>query len=81
MHEAIINDIQQQISKTKKRVKTLVKNVELQNKLLLMIARKMDLDLDAEDLTARDWVNGETILRDEEENRDTEIKGTEEVQL
>ncbi|XP_068698490.1 transient receptor potential cation channel subfamily A member 1-like isoform X2 [Montipora foliosa] len=81
MHEAIVNDIQRQISKTKKRVKTLVKNVELQNKLLLMIARKMDLDLEAEDLTARDWVNGETILRDEEENRDTEINGTEEVKL
>lgn len=44
-----------------------------------MIVWKMDLDLDVEDLMVRDWVNGEIILWDEEENRDIEIKGIEEV--
>lgn len=46
-----------------------------------MIVWKMDLDLDVEDLMVRDWVNGEIILWDEEENRDIEIKGIEEVKL
>ena len=46
-----------------------------------MMARKMDLNLDAEDLNARDWVDGEDILQDEEEDRDKELNVIDEARL
>ena len=56
MTESTIYDIQQQVNKTKKRVKTLVRTMELQNRLLVMMARKMNLGVEAEELDTGDWV-------------------------
>ena len=50
MTETTISDIQQQVSKTKKRVKTLIRTVELQNRLLATIARQMNLNVEMDDL-------------------------------
>ena len=57
MTESTIYDIQQQVNKTKKRVKTLVRTMEVQNRLLVMMARKMNLDVEAEELDAEDLVS------------------------
>lgn len=57
MTQSTMHDIELQVCKTKKRVKALMRTVELQNKILLMMARKMDLSVEAEDLDARDWVS------------------------
>lgn len=76
MHESAITDIQRQVSKTKKRVKSLMKTMDMQNKLLLMMARKMHLNLEVEDLSARDLVYGSTtMLQGEEDAGDNEING------
>lgn len=56
MKESTIYDIQQQVNKTKKRVKTLVRTMELQNRLLVMMARKMNLGVDADELDTGEWV-------------------------
>lgn len=56
MTESTIYDIQQQVNKTKKRVKTLVRTMELQNRLLVMMARKMNLGVEADELDTGDWV-------------------------
>lgn len=53
--EATIYEIRQQVNKTKKRVKTLVRTLELQNRLLVMMARKMDLSVEDDELDAGDW--------------------------
>lgn len=57
MAESTIYDIQQQVNKTKKRVKTLVRTMELQNRLLVMMARKMNLGVEADELDTGDWVS------------------------
>lgn len=57
MTESTIYDIQQQVNKTKKRVKTLVRTMELQNRLLVMMARKMNLGVEVEELDSEDWVS------------------------
>lgn len=57
MTESTIYDIQQQVNKTKKRVKTLVRTMELQNRLLVMMARKMNLGVEVEELDSGDWVS------------------------
>ena len=44
------------MNKTKKRVKTLVRTMELQNRLLVMMARKMNLGVEADELDTGDWV-------------------------
>jgi len=56
MTETTIYDIQRQVNKTKKRVKTLVRTMELQNRLLVMMARKMNLGVEADELDTGDWV-------------------------
>ena len=55
MTESTMHGIELQVCKTKKRVKALMRTVELQNKLLLMMAGKMGLSVEAEDLDAKDW--------------------------
>jgi len=62
MTESAISDVREQVLKTKKRVKALMRTVELQNQLLLMMARKLNLDVGAEDLDARDWVSEQAQL-------------------
>ena len=62
MAQSTIHGIELQVCKTKKRVKALMRTVELQNKILLIMARKMDLSVEAEDLDARDWVSDTTQL-------------------
>lgn len=57
MTESTIYDIQQQVNKTKKRVKTLVRTMELQNRLLVMMAKKMNLGVEVEELDSGDWVS------------------------
>ena len=57
MTESTIYDIQQQVNKTKKRVKTLVRTMELQNRLLVMMARKMNLCVEADELDTGEWVS------------------------
>ena len=57
MTESTIYDIQQQVNKTKKRVKTLVRAMELQNRLLVMMARKMNIGVEADELDTGDWVS------------------------
>ena len=82
IHESAITDIQRQVSKTKKRVKFLMKTMDMQNKLLIMMARKMHLNLEAEDLSARDLVYGTTtVLQDDEDTGDNEINGPESARL
>lgn len=81
--ESTMYDIQQQVGKTKKRVKALIRTMEVQNRLLLMMARKMNLNVEAEDLDARDWVSesaerepailGDTESADEQEGREIEV--------
>ena len=82
MTETTISDIQQQVNKTKKRVKTLIRTMELQNQLLVNIARQMNLNVDAEDLNARDWVKSEstyTLLGDDEKIEDEKDDGGSQV--
>lgn len=82
IHESAITDIQRQVSKTKKRVKSLMKTMDMQNKLLIMMARKMQLNLEAEDLSARDLVYGTTtMLQGEEHDGNNEINGPELARL
>lgn len=51
-----------------------MKTMDMQNKLLIMMARKMHLNLEAEDLSARDLVYGTTtVLQDDEDTGDNEI--------
>lgn len=57
MAESTIYDIRQQVNKTKKRVKTLVRTMEIQNRLLVMMARKMNLSVEVDELDASDWVS------------------------
>lgn len=56
--ESTFYDIRQQVNKTKKRVKTLVQTMELQNRLLMLMARKMNLSAEVDELDAGDWVSG-----------------------
>lgn len=77
MTESTINDIQQQVNKTKKRVKTLVRTMELQNRFLVMMARKMNLGVEADELDTGDWVSEaqpgpayELLLRDDDKSED-----------
>ncbi|KAL9969322.1 hypothetical protein ACROYT_G021521 [Oculina patagonica] len=58
MAESTIYDIRQQVNKTKKRVKNLVRTMEIQNRLLVMMARKMNLSVEVDELDAAgDWVS------------------------
>lgn len=82
MTESTINDIQQQVNKTKKRVKTLVRTMELQNRLLVMMARKMNLGVEADELDTGDWVSEarpgpayELLLRDDDKSEDEKEDG------
>lgn len=81
-----MHDMQRQIYKTKKRVKALMRTVELQNKLLLMMARKMGLSVEVEDLDARDWVSETAqlepaILQDIKDGGNEVSKGSEVASL
>lgn len=59
-----------------------MKTMDMQNKLLIMMARKMHLSLEAEDLSARDLVYGTTtVLQDDEDTGDNEINGPESARL
>lgn len=73
MTETTISDIQQQVSKTKKRVKTLIRTVELQNRLLATIARQMNLNVEMDDLNVGHWVKPQPTYdeKSEEEKDDT----------
>lgn len=73
MTETTISDIQQQVSKTKKRVKTLIRTVELQNRLLATIARQMNLNVEMDDLNVGHWVKPQSTSdeKSEEEKDDT----------
>ena len=73
MTETTISDIQQQVSKTKKRVKTLIRTVELQNRLLATIARQMNLNVEMDDLNVGHWVKPQSTYdeKSEEEKDDT----------
>lgn len=67
MTETTISDIQQQVSKTKKRVKALIRTVELQNQLLATIARQMNLNVEMEDLNAGDWAQSQSTSDEKSE--------------
>ena len=73
MTETTISDIQQQVSKTKKRVKTLIRTVELQSRLLATIARQMNLNVEMDDLNVGHWVKPQSTYdeKSEEEKDDT----------
>ena len=73
MTETTISDIQQQVSKTKKRVKTLIRTVELQNRLLATIARQMNLNVEMDDLNVGHSVKPQSTYdeKSEEEKDDT----------
>ena len=73
MTETTISDIQQQVSKTKKRVKTLIRTVELQNRLLATIARQMNLNVEMDDLNVGHWVKPQSTYdeKSEKEKDDT----------
>lgn len=59
-----------------------MKTMDMQNKLLIMMARKMQLNLETEDLSARDLVYGTTsMLQDEENDGNNEINGPELARL
>ena len=74
MTETTISDIQQQVSKTKKRVKTLIRTVELQNRLLTTIARQMNLNVEMDDLNVGHWVKPQSTYDEKsEEGKDDTV--------
>lgn len=83
MTESNIKEIQQQVCKTKKRVKALMRTMENQNRLLVLMAKKMDLNVEADDLDTKNALSetdlleprglGNNISADEENDRKTEV--------
>lgn len=83
MTESNIKEIQQQVCKTKKRVKALMRTMENQNRLLVLMAKKMDLNVEADDLDAKNALSetdlleprgwGNNVSADEENDRKTEV--------
>ena len=62
MTESNIKEIQQQVCKTKKRVKALMRTMENQNRLLVLMAKKMDLNVEADDLDAKNALSETELL-------------------
>ena len=81
MTEASFRQIRQELRKTKRRVKTLIKTLEVQTRLLTSIAQKMDLEIDVEELEAKNGVNvldiRPALLAQEKETEDGKDDGSE----
>ena len=85
MTESNIKEIQQQVCKTKKRVKALMRTMENQNRLLVLMAKKMDLNVEADDLDAKNVLSeielleprslGNNESEDDKNDRKTEVDG------
>ena len=85
MTESNIKEIQQQVCKTKKRVKALMRTMENQNRLLVLMAKKMDLNVEADDLDAKNALSETELLElrslgnnesdDDKNGRKTEVAG------
>lgn len=85
MTESNIKEIQQQVCKTKKRVKALMRTMENQNRLLVLMAKKMDLNVEADDLDAKNALSETELLEprslgnnesdDDKKDRKTEVAG------
>ena len=85
MTESNIKQIQQQVCKTKKRVKALMRTMENQNRLLVLMAKKMDLNVEADDLDAKNALSEIELLEprslgnnesdNDKNDRKTEVDG------
>ena len=60
-------NVQQQLSKTKKRVKTLVSVIQAQNSLLTHLARKIDPGTEYSQLVVRDWDEEDSQAADDDD--------------